>query len=107
MVVRYKKTYSVTENEDGADYADIIRNIGIKRVVDILAKLEMVIKDDKINDWKLDEIKEMVIDKGKEIWRLGDHNKTLSNIIKRQFEVHEQQLEEIQRYKRKKRFIFF
>jgi len=47
MVVRYKKTYSVTENEDGADYADIIRNIGIKRVVDILAKLERVSKDDK------------------------------------------------------------
>ena len=49
----------------------------------------------------------MVIDKGKEIWRLGDHNDTLSGIIKRQFEVHEQQLEEIQQYKRKKRFFFF
>ena len=107
MVVRYKKIDLVTENEDGPDYADILRNIGIKRVVDILAKLEKVRKDDEIDHWRLDEIKEMVIDKGKEIWRLGDHNDTLSGIIKRQFEVHEQQLEEIQQYKRKKRFFFF
>ena len=107
MVVRYKKIDLVTENEDGPDYADILRNIGIKRVVDILAKLEKVRKDDKIDHWRLDEIKEMVIDKGKEIWRLGDHNDTLSDIIKRQFEENKQQLEEIQRYKRKKRFFFF
>ena len=108
MAVKYKtKSDWFRKIEDGPDYEEKLRNIAIEKVEDILAKLESVKEDHEVDHVRLDKIKEMVIDKGKEIWGLYDHIFSLKNIAESQFEEIQQHLEEIQRYKRKKRFIFF
>jgi len=108
MAVKYKTEADwFRKIEDGPDYAEKLRNIAIEKVEDILAKLESIKEDYEVDHVRLDKIKEMVIDKGKEIWELYDHIYSLKNIAESQFEEIQQHLEEIQQYKRKKRFFFF